>query len=164
MTLQLTSARGVSESSIRLRNTIEWIALLPLRNTISIARFPLESIRNSLQILPYFFNNYFSFSQWPRIFYKIKFNISLYQFLLKFFKIVCNRPKLCCWYNGKFWKMVKLNFSLKIGEMLKNVDSKFNIILTKILPIITREHINYCLHQCWKPFIFIFFNQAYSDC
>ena len=48
----------------------------------------LKTNANSLQIFQYFFYNFFIFSQWPLIFDIIKFNTSLYRFLLKFLKIV----------------------------------------------------------------------------
>ena len=43
-----------------------------------------------LQILTYFFYNIFIFSHWPLIFYIIKFNTSLYRFLLKNFNFESN--------------------------------------------------------------------------
>ena len=43
-------------------------------NALSRLRIELNSIANSLQILPYFFYNFVIFIQWQLIFYIIKFN------------------------------------------------------------------------------------------
>ena len=51
-------------------------------------RLALKTNANSLQILEYFFDNFFIFSQWPLIFDIIKFNTCLYRFLLKILKSV----------------------------------------------------------------------------
>ena len=65
----------------RNRDSIQW-------NFAIECVVSLKTIANSLQILPYFFNNFFIFSQWPLIFDLTKFNTSLHRFLLKFLKVV----------------------------------------------------------------------------
>ena len=57
-------------------------------NALSRLRLALKTNANSLQILPYSFDNFFISSQWSLIIDIFKFNTSLYRFLLKFLKFV----------------------------------------------------------------------------
>ena len=56
-----------------LRNTIECVVSIALPNEVHC--------KFTAILLPYFFNNFFIFSQWPLIFDLTKFNTSLHRFL-----------------------------------------------------------------------------------
>ena len=79
--VQWSSARGA------IGTTHSMVMYFTIECSVSIA--PLAEDHCTITaVLPYCFNNYFIFSQWPLIFVIIKFNTSLYRFLLKFLKIV----------------------------------------------------------------------------
>ena len=69
-----------------MRGAIERAHSNALSRKCSLSIAPrTETNANSLQILPYFFYNFFIFSHWPLKFDIIKFNTCLYRFLLKKF-------------------------------------------------------------------------------
>ena len=81
-------------------------------NTNSRLSFALKT--NVLQILQYFFSNFFIFSHWPLIFDIIKFNTSLYRFLLKCFIFESN-------YSIAFLVSCKLYTLQDDADGLKNI-------------------------------------------
>ena len=92
-------------------------------------RFPLESY--SLQILPYFFYNFFIFVQWLLILvyehYIIKSNTILYWFLLKILKIVGNSSIVLRSMFIPPMFIPPLNIFIKLQELRVHIDNKWNI-------------------------------------
>ena len=79
------------------------------------------AIANSFQILHYIFYKFFIFSQWPLKFYIIKFNASLYRFLLKILQLVRKSVKI-------FVKSVVILYNCLCNSVTRQTQGKVALI------------------------------------